>query len=474
MGKLKTHANEPAHVSGITVLMGTVEDLKGQIRALKTTGSAETSGDDRLFQKGEKVESLKELQDKMKKRNDELLANISEKDQELAEKEEKIKILEVTVDDQPGQIRVLRNTGSATTSSAIGGNDDLLTEIAEKETELGQQAKRIAELEKHLHATAKENEERGEKLNQFVELYKSVQYKDKEIERLKVRVAALSERRVKEDQSKVEDTLSENRQSEVEQDFANFFDHARMDARGKLETFCLFQNKIEVVIYFPRLLCLIFEAAYEKMKEARGVIFELGKKVTNGFIKLAPDQIKWITLCKTKSIPETEITYPVCLRHQESQYPVEAVDALMMTLKEKAPGCNLDCLVEDVVEVVKRKWNRWQEEEKLVRNSRLPYAVSQLHCPLFQEYIKASIRLTWRMVTLTPPLRLEYQSQYLQQCHKKMGYHMNPEVCTLVKETPDQHQKEEIACYLWPGLFDGEGRCVRKGEVLCKIRENTK
>lgn len=55
-----------------------------------------------------------------------------------------------------------------------------------------------------------------------------------------------------------------------------------------------------------------------------------------------------------------------------------------------------------------------------------------------------------------------------------MGYHMNPEVCTLVKETPDQHQKEEIACYLWPGLFDGEGRCVRKGEVLCKIRENTK
>ena len=31
---------------------------------------------------------------------------------------------------------------------------------------------------------------------------------------------------------------------------------------------------------------------------------------------------------------------------QESQYPVEAVDALMMILKETAPNCNLDCLVE--------------------------------------------------------------------------------------------------------------------------------
>ena len=47
------------------------------------------------------------------------------------------------------------------------------------------------------------------------------------------RVAALSERRVKQDQSKVEDTLSENRQSKVEEDFANFLDGKRMDALEK-------------------------------------------------------------------------------------------------------------------------------------------------------------------------------------------------------------------------------------------------
>ena len=119
------------------------------------------------------------------------------------------------------------------------------------------------------------------------------------------------------------------------------------------------------------------------------------------------------------------------------------------------------------------KLNRWQEEEKLVRNSQLSRFGSHLHNPLFQDYIKASIRLTWRMVTQTPPLRLEYQSLYLQWFHEKMGYHMSLEVRTLVKGTPDQHQEEEIACYLWPGLFDVEGRCIRKGEVLCKIKGNT-
>ena len=40
------------------------------------------------------------------------------------------------------------------------------------------------------------------------------------------------------------------------------------------------------------------------------------------------------------------VTYPVRVVTQESQYPTDAVDALMMTLKETAPSCNLDCFVE--------------------------------------------------------------------------------------------------------------------------------
>ena len=76
---------------------------------------------------------------------------------------------------------------------------------------------------------------------------------------LSCRVAALSERRVKQDQSKVEDTLSENRQSQVEEDFANFFDGMRMDTLEKMEKSYSFKEQIEVDIYCPRLLCLVFE-----------------------------------------------------------------------------------------------------------------------------------------------------------------------------------------------------------------------
>ena len=73
------------------------------------------------------------------------------------------------------------------------------------------------------------------------------------------RVAALSERRVKQDQSKVENTLSENRQSKVEEDFTNFFDGTRMDTWEKMQTSYSFKEQIKVDIYCPRLLCLVFE-----------------------------------------------------------------------------------------------------------------------------------------------------------------------------------------------------------------------
>ena len=73
------------------------------------------------------------------------------------------------------------------------------------------------------------------------------------------RVATLSERRVKQNQSKVEDTLSKNTQSKAEEDFANFFDETRMDTLEKMEKSYSFEKQIEIDIYCPRLLCLIFE-----------------------------------------------------------------------------------------------------------------------------------------------------------------------------------------------------------------------
>ena len=81
-------------------------------------------------------------------------------------------------------------------------------------------------------------------------------------------------------------------------------------------------------------------------------------------------------------------------------------------------------------------------------------------------YIKASLRLAWRMITQLPPLRLEYQSPNFDCRIHKMAYHYTTEREPGNEET----SSEEIACYLWPGLFDGGARLIRPGEVLCKMK----
>ena len=72
------------------------------------------------------------------------------------------------------------------------------------------------------------------------------------------------------------------------------------------------------------------------------------------------------------------------------------------------------------------------------------------------------------MATQVPALRIEYRSSYLESHHKKTGYH--PLVRAKGRVSKDQVPVEEIACYLWPGLFDGGGRLIRAGEVLCRIK----
>lgn len=86
-------------------------------------------------------------------------------------------------------------------------------------------------------------------------------------------------------------------------------------------------------------------------------------------------------------------------------------------------------------------------------------------------YMKQCIRLTWRMLTQIPPMQIEYKSLFLQDIHRNIGYHNSPDMLTKEMGPSGQHQGEEIACYLWPGLWDGGGRLIRAGEVLCKIKD---
>ena len=69
----------------------------------------------------------------------------------------------------------------------------------------------------------------------------------------------LSERRVKQDQSDVEDTLSANRQSVLEENFSSFIDDDREDVRDRLKKMYNVNNDFAVHVFYPRLACLIFE-----------------------------------------------------------------------------------------------------------------------------------------------------------------------------------------------------------------------
>ena len=73
------------------------------------------------------------------------------------------------------------------------------------------------------------------------------------------RLASLSERQVKRDQRRVENTLASNRQSDLEKDFSLFFDHDRLDAWDKMLSIYHEEEETFTYIYYPRLACVILE-----------------------------------------------------------------------------------------------------------------------------------------------------------------------------------------------------------------------
>ena len=72
------------------------------------------------------------------------------------------------------------------------------------------------------------------------------------------RLATSFEKRMKQDQRRVENTVELNTPSEVEKDFSDFFDGDRIDACEIIESMLCPEGEIDVEIYYPRLACLIF------------------------------------------------------------------------------------------------------------------------------------------------------------------------------------------------------------------------
>lgn len=120
-------------------------------------------------------------------------------------------------------------------------------------------------------------------------------------------------------------------------------------------------------------------------------------------------------------------------------------------------------LLQDVKAIIKQKWESWRSKDKAVTIQHYSYIKqkSVLDDPKVVLYIRECIKIVWRMITQVPAMKIEYQSTQLRGFHTQKGYYRG-----MLSIGGDP--KEEIAYYLWPALFDGGNRLVRKAEVLCK------
>ena len=73
------------------------------------------------------------------------------------------------------------------------------------------------------------------------------------------RLAISFEKRLKQDQRRVENTEESNTPSDIEKNFSDFFDGERLEAGDEIEFLLGLSREIEENVHYPRLACLIFE-----------------------------------------------------------------------------------------------------------------------------------------------------------------------------------------------------------------------
>ncbi|XP_078384751.1 uncharacterized protein LOC144667222, partial [Oculina patagonica] len=282
------------------------------------------------------------------------------------------------------------------------------------------------------------------------------------------RLASVFEKRLKHDQRRVENTVEFNTPTDVEKDFNDFFDGDRIDACDVMESILDSEEEIGVEIYYPRLACIIFVAAYELVKEAREAACDLFTNVTKQLIDETPSMSQELCLTRKESGLSSHfpITINVSAGKKDTEISRDVLDGLMLCLKQTAHLCNLDCFENVVKEIVWERWNKYLQEEK---TPLLP-ALSQDVLTQLTDYIKACLRLAWRMVTQVPPLQLEYKAvKFDKDIHKLTRFQCNTEYSSCDDQLFVQAPSENIACYLWPALLEAGGRIIFPGEVLCKL-----
>lgn len=276
---------------------------------------------------------------------------------------------------------------------------------------------------------------------------RDLEAKEREIESLMRRVAHYSDMRTKQDQRHVEDTLSLNRQSRVEQDFKAFTSDERIDTSIMIQK----GYKETTDINAKRLTSMMFEVVYEYVLSTKVSMTDALK----GISKFAVDKGPYIRYLYSKQNVQQRTNEPphinVPLSLSGSEYPRNVLDGLLLAIKESAPEIKTDIFLEDV----KHEILRAAQELPRERSCKLNPSWELLHH--VHDYLRACIKLTWRMVTQVPPLRLEYLTfTYKKECHK---------IVKSQDDALDGGYQEQRVYYLWPGLVDGGGRTIMKGEV---------
>lgn len=276
------------------------------------------------------------------------------------------------------------------------------------------------------------------------------------------RLALSFEKRLKQDQRRVQNIVESNTPSDIEKDFQEFFDGERLDAYDDIEFVLSPSGENDVKIYYPRLACLIFEIAYEQVKEARDASCDLFQNITGQLIKEAPRMCQ--EMCharKSGASAQLQETFNLLPGRKNKGTSTDVLDGMMLSLKENSHLSDLKCFEEDVKESVREQWKKLASKTE---RSFLPTPSEDVLTRL-GDYIKACIRLTWRIVTQVPPMQLEYKAvQFDNNLHKLARFQQRVEYF----RGAVQLSGKVIACYLWPALLEAGGRIIFPAEVMCE------
>ncbi|KAJ7363508.1 hypothetical protein OS493_009663 [Desmophyllum pertusum] len=211
--------------------------------------------------------------------------------------------------------------------------------------------------------------------------------KKREIESLKKRMAQYGDRRTRQDQRDVEDTLSLNRQSKVEQDFKDFVSEDRIDACIKITE----EYKEKSDINAKRLTCMVFETVYEYVLATKGDMTNAFKEISKFVVENGPGiGHHYFERLKTRKEPVFNIKIP--LRSSGSEYSRDVLDGLLLSVKESAPKVNTDIFMKGI----KDKILRLAQERMGKRSCKLMPTMWLLNH--LDDYLKECIKLKWRMV----------------------------------------------------------------------------